>query len=312
MTDAPFPVSDEPPARWLDEPELAAVLAADGHGYLAVEARSGPHVTPHAVVALAGRLWLATPHDSLKAKVVRKRDGVGLLVESDAGTVVVRGSAAVLDAADPTGLVRNAAHTLLSGPAMAAYAVKNGGEVVGMVRDALGARLGADLLTRRVLVAVEPATVVLADADGVRRWGRSRPTDVDEPLDGGDETALADLGLPDLDDVPDGPAALPAAAGPVVLGWATADGPVALPAHWDPGTATAAVDAALWQAVDALPEGAACLTFDESVDVGASGKRGLIVRGTGEAVRDGGRVLVALGAQRVTWWQGSAAETVDV
>src|SRR5687768_4639974 len=77
--DAP-PTPDDLPSTWLGDPDLAQALDGDGPAYLAIESRRGPHVTPQAVVARDGRLWLATPHDSLKAKVLRKRPRVGLLV----------------------------------------------------------------------------------------------------------------------------------------------------------------------------------------------------------------------------------------
>ena len=248
----------------LDTTQIAHALAASPVAHVAVAGRQGPHVTPQLAVVAAGRLWFATPHGSLKAEVLRSRPGVGVLATSvDGRALVVRGEAAVLDAGDPLGLVRHLDDAIRSGPAMAAYALRNGDEVMATIRDALSFDLGTTAFQRRVLVAVQPSAV----------------------LEGG-------------------------RPGAAVLGRLTDEGPVALPAGWDPVRSVATVDAALWDAVGAPDEGPACVTVSADDGPGARQKQGTLLRGDGTATVVDGQVEVRLDPARATWWDGAESATV--
>jgi hypothetical protein len=173
--------------------------------YLAVEARHGPHVTPHRYTVADGLVWLVVPRGSLKARAVRKHGRAGVLLSTADRALAVTGRARVLPFLTPTAAVT--------------YAGRNAPALVGLGLDVPQLpRLPLD----RVAIAVTPGRCLR--------------------LDNGDlETARVHLAVPD--GLPADIAALAATPGPAVVGWETEHGPLALPATWSPETATAHVPA---------------------------------------------------------------------
>jgi hypothetical protein len=93
-------------------------------------------------------------------------------------------------------------------------------------------------------------------------------------------------------------------AADAVLGWAAPDGPIALPARWDPERRRARVPAAALKAAGGPRTAAACVCVDESEGPGPLAKKGSLVRGTGHATMRGETATVAIDAERVTRWTG--------
>jgi hypothetical protein len=93
-----------------------------------------------------------------------------------------------------------------------------------------------------------------------------------------------------------------------VLGWTSPDGPLALPAAWDPARSAVRVTAS------ALPtageEAPACVCLDVTHGKGPAAKSGLLLRGPGRIDDDGETVF--LQPERVTYWQGFDTGTVAV
>jgi hypothetical protein len=94
-----------------------------------------------------------------------------------------------------------------------------------------------------------------------------------------------------------------------VLGWLAPDGPIALPARWDPRAARARVPSAPLRAAGGPRTAAACICIDESEGRGPRAKRGTMLRGQGRARIGTETASVALAVERVTRWRGFATET---
>jgi hypothetical protein len=94
-----------------------------------------------------------------------------------------------------------------------------------------------------------------------------------------------------------------------VLGWMTPEGPLALPARWDPDARRARVPRALLAAAGGPRRAQACVCVDESEGLGPLAKRGRLLRGEGRATLRGEIASVVLEAQRVTRWKGFDTRT---
>jgi hypothetical protein len=105
--------------------------------------------------AAGDRVWLATPTDSLKARVLRQRPAVSLYIPGADEAVVVQGLAKVLDPLRPSSLLDAPLDTMRSAAGMAAYAAANLGDLLDLSLDFVPVR-------RRALVAVSPESVVEA------------------------------------------------------------------------------------------------------------------------------------------------------
>src|SRR3954454_16274068 len=82
-------------ALW--KPSVANVLKNASVAYLAIETKSGPHVTPLLFAATPDRLWFGIGRGTLKARVIAKKPGGGVVVPCAKASVAVRGEAALLD-----------------------------------------------------------------------------------------------------------------------------------------------------------------------------------------------------------------------
>jgi hypothetical protein len=308
--------------------------------HLAVPTPHGPHVTPAVFVLDGGRVWVTTSRSSVKARSWRADPSVAGLAEGEGLVVAFRGRARLYDALDPRSWVEAA----LSGPAVpraaVRFAAKNARFFLGYALDA--ARLppawappgrvlvGIDLLAGRVVRA--------GDGAEVARWGewtegaayrrsfaparrppgrapdRRAPRSVREAVGTGGRGVVAVQG-------PAGPAVLPA-------GWRR---------NVAEGTFEAALPRALFELSGAGAAGPAALAASRLSPWRASGMRGLLVQGRGEAFAPGptvrgvralrsrlaslapllggdtgprggqGLVLLRLRPHRVVWWEGWAS-----
>lgn len=278
-------------ADWLDDERAVSVLDDAELMYLAVAGRHGPHVTPLAFDRDGADLWALTPRNSAKARAIDRNDRVGVLIRSRGRTVIAGGSAKLVDPLTGRGL------GILLRPDLPltalGYLTRNGRRVVDAVRD----NPSPSLPLTRSAVRISLDRVAVLSRDRVRNsWG-------DWPCPGTLSSGDADAARPDLSDVPEALRALLGRDNPAaVLGWHTAEGPLALPARWRAdGTVSTAADA--FTLVGALPAAAACLTVDRSPQRLRS-VRGLLLAGTGRATAAGTHAAIALEASRVTWWIG--------
>lgn len=95
-----------------------------------------------------------------------------------------------------------------------------------------------------------------------------------------------------------------------VLGWIGDQGPIALPATWDPEAHRARVPAAPFRAGGDARRSPACVCLDQSDGRGPLAKRGTLLRGIGQARIRGETAVVTLAVERVTRWRGFATRTV--
>ena len=117
-------------------PKVAKLLGDASIAYLAVETRSGPHVTPLLFAATPDRLWFGIGRGTVKARAIAKHPGVGVVVPGGAASVAIRGEATLLDRlpASPGELAR-------APFALPAFAFRNALEMAAFGRDL--ARKGA-------------------------------------------------------------------------------------------------------------------------------------------------------------------------
>ena len=112
------------------KPRVATVLKNASVAYLAVETKSGPHVTPLLFAVTPDRVWFGIGRGTLKARVLAKRPAVGVVVGGARGSIAIRGQATLLDRLPlaPAELARAAF-------ALPAYASGNALEMAAFARD---------------------------------------------------------------------------------------------------------------------------------------------------------------------------------
>lgn len=274
--------------------------AAARQAYVAVETRNGPHVTPVLFAVTADRLWFVIPRRALKARVLRRRPGVGVLVEDGSRAFVVAGEASLLDPLRPLGLAARLSELARTPVAMPWFGLQNSAELLAYPWDAIRAP-GRVMPSGMLLVSVRPEGVEalpgLPDEPGTGATARA------------DRGALAEWDGP-LAGVPREAARLARRRGRAVLGWQTATGPCPVPARWDPERGRALVP---WEALDragAAWQAPACLCLDDSDRRGPLAKTGLLLRGGGRVSAPADEAWVTIEPDRVTYWKGFETGTV--
>jgi hypothetical protein len=261
----------------------AAMAGSGGVAYLGVEARRGPHVTPHRFTAAAGQIWIVVPDRALKVRALRKRPRAGVLVRGRGGRgVVVTGIAEIHSLRTPDEAARAAFHLPSIAVAGASFAARNVTQMAGYALDLLALTRGSMPLDR-VLIAIRPDSATVLDAP--------RASDV-----GGLEECWSGI----AECLPADVAPLLGTAGDAVLGLSTPNGPLPLPARWDPSGARIRVPAAALETFGLPSEAPASLTLDHSAGGRPSGFRGVVVQGSGTVRGD----TVTLTPRAASWWQG--------
>jgi len=274
-------------------PEVARVAKDAPHAYVAIDTGRGPHVTPVLFAVTPDRLWFAVPRGTLKARMLAKRPQVGVMLRGESSSVVIAGTAAQLDPGRPKELVARLPELWRAQAGVPSYGVRNAGELLAFARDAATAS-GASSPTELVLVSVRPRAIEIAPNDLEPRPAGGEPAADGHPYAG----------------VPEDLADLARSPGPVVLGWSTPDGPLAVPACWDDGKAQVHWPPPASAGADTA--GPACLCFDVVDGRGPIAKSGLMLRGRGRVRGRGASRSVALDPDRVTWWRGFETGTVPV
>jgi hypothetical protein len=303
------PRTEEPYGRTmpLNPDDLSRVLATAEHVYVAVRARSGPHVTPELFTVSGGRILCVTAASTLKAKILRRRPLASIAAVSDDRLLTALGTVEVLDPASPT--------TALAAPALAAQAPlavarflrDNAAELAGAAVQAVTGQLGRPLPPRRVVLAITLTAATLVDGDTVTVDDGWDPPSADVVAEDTDDSDVPDLSAlsADLRDL--------AVSGSAVVGWTRLDGtPLALPATWDADRSVATVPTSLFRSSGGAVTSQACVTFDRWTGYGPSGKQGLMLRGVGQA-RGGDRsTQLSLTVTRASHWDGIDVGTTDL
>ena len=282
-----------------DEP-LSPILDAGELAYLAVTSKSGPMVTPVLFAARDGRIWMVMPRSSAKIAAIGRDALVGVTVASPAATAVLQGEARVVDPLDPSSLVTSLPETLLSPRAAGSYLADNLKHLPDLI--------GSGALTARAMAAVRPERALVVRGTGdvwsEGSWSASEPLSAERAADG-DAAIELDGAPPSLLTATDRPT-------PVLVGWTTPTGPVALPGAWDPARRVASIRRDVFEAAGASASGDACVLFDLTEGTSLDAKAGVVLRGAATAHgRDDDAVDLALSVDRVTWWQGDTSKTVQ-
>ncbi len=274
----------------------------------AVAARTGPHVTLQAGVVHLGRYWTTTSRSSLKARVLRRRSGVGVVVREGAVTQVLAGPTVLLDALRPCDGRADPLAATAVGTALARLVAAQLDSVAGYVAAGRGVPAAWGPIGRVVAVTRIAHRIVLAGDEVVSATGAwAGPVRSLRPDPGG-----TDAGPPPTGDLTPELAALVGRPGPAQVGLLCAVGPVTLPGRWEPASGTVAMSAAAVARVGARLPGPVCVTVDDSADRRPDRKRGVMVRGQGRLVDAGGSgARVAVAAGRLTAWDGFDTRTVE-
>jgi hypothetical protein len=298
-----------PPPHWLEEPSAEVILKAAETCYLAIDTKSGPHVTPVAFAVASGRLWTVVPRDALKTRIVRKRPSVGLCIRAGGSSLSISGCGEILDPARVWDLPGALPETLLSGPALAAYGVRNARRLAGYFMGSPGS-LKQLMPAGRVLLAIRPDAVAISGAGGVvaehGQWPRTtlRTKKVDGRSKPRRGPATEDLPerLGDLieSDLVSGVVALSEDGGPIVL-----------PATWSASEKVVRVKKDIFSLVGGTRRRAAALCLDVRDSGALEDQQGVMLRGEARILgHDGKDLLIAIDAEKTTFWQGAYASTV--
>ena len=283
----------------LTSAELATILEDAELAYLGVETASGTMVTPLLFTVRDGRIWMVMPRSSAKVSAIGRNSVVGLAAGTPDAMAMLQGEAHLVDPMRPQSLVSSLPETLLSPRALASYVTGNLDHLAGLI--------GPGVLAPRTAAALRPQRAV-AVRRGHDLWSAGIWAEGAAPYDG----EAADQPLP-VEAAPDELQDLTAHAGPVLVGWATAEGPIVLPGTWDPERRRATVRSDLLRATGCLPQARGCVLFDGTVGTKLDGKTGIAVRGRGSvhgSLGDDDLAEVTMRVERLSWWSGDESRTV--
>lgn len=288
-------------SRAFDDDRVLEVLDRAPVLYSAVDSGRGMHTTPTAFSWSGGAFWFVAPRRSVKVRSLRARPRVGLLLRSREYDLVATGRASMVDPLDGRGVAN--LDRLVDFPFFAAgYLGRNSKHIAGILRDA---ELTPNLVLDRTAVRIRPRRLALLRGNRVlASWGDWTSLD----LVGDHPPAPLEV---DASALPVAVRALVREAGPGCLGWPSVHGPTALPVHWPGSGGVPETSAELMALVGAYPTGRAALAVSTGGFRLAS-KRGVMIRGDGEATAEGHRALIGLAARRITYWQGEHSATLDL
>lgn len=284
----------------LTSAELSSILDGAELAYLGVETASGTMVTPLLFTVSDGRIWIVMPRSSAKVSAIGRNRVVGLAAGTPDAMAVIQADAHLVDAMRPQSLVSSLPETLLSPRALASYVTGNLDHLAGLI--------GPGVLALRTAAALRPRRAVAARRDR-ELWSAGDWSEGGPPYDGEAVGQPLPVGA-----APDELQELTAQPGPVLVGWATADGPIVLPGTWDPERRRASVRSDLLRATGCLPQARGCVLFDGTVGTKLDGKTGIAVRGRGSLHGAAGRedqAEVTMRVERLSWWSGDDARTVQ-
>lgn len=307
----------ESDGRWLDDEGVAALVRAAPVARMAVATRRGPLVSSQLHVGSGGRLWMISSRRSARVRVIGRDPMVSVALRSGRRTAVLAGEAQVLA---PWGF-GEAAQLSLAAPAalhaLLGYATHNSTRMAAYLADLLRLPPRREALPfDRVVVAVTPLRGFVWSGAAVTGEFGEWPGSADDPsLDGGVAGRPRGGRRPRLPrGIPPWVASIATGRQACTVGWETPDGPLALPAVWDPlGWCAEIATAVAALVTPSSRSAAACIALDRSVALRPSSYAGLVLRGQGrlEGSRDDGSLRLALATERVSWWSGFTTGTVE-
>jgi hypothetical protein len=200
-------------------PENArSILHAGRQAHVGVTTKNAPHVTPVLYAPTENGIAFPTAASTLKGRKVREGQGVGVAVRWQSRAVLFRGEAYVVDPFDIASIARRVPDIA---KATASFAARNGVDLAGFAKDALGGRLPLKRLDRRLFVFVTAGDVMVLE---------------DLPSEGGVDAMIAagDIVLPGRWDADTSTATVPTEA---LQGWAGGPAAVVLDEYVRPGPA---------------------------------------------------------------------------
>ena len=300
----------EEAAAWLLTAPVAATIRLCRVARMAVASTSGPLVTAQIFSVAAGTVWMVTPRNSVKARILRRDPRAGVLLRAGRRSVVLQGRVDILDPLRPKGPARLAAAGGGLAIALARYAGRNTDMLAGYAADLLlSPRLDA-VPYDRVLLGFRVERGMLTGATGVAStvgaWSGAHPSPASR-------SSRIEPRLPDLPvSVAPAAAALLRDRQVACVGWTGPHGALTLPAMWDPASARASIPAAIVTATRAESAGQGCIALDRSPAGRPTRFRGLLLRGPARLDPDGDAVACTLATERVTWWTGFETHTAPV
>ena len=273
--------------------------------YVGVESSFGPHVTPQLFATAAGRFWIVTSIGSVKARSIRRRPEVGLLLRDGDRSLVVNGRAEILSVWSPQEAARLARQVLPAFEGVAALSIRNLPTMLGYALDLCRMPAGA-LPLDRVLVSILPTGgALIAGNEVIERWS---PDAIAHR--GGRRATVSETSGPVM--LPREISGLLRDRTEAAVGWMAAAGPCILPATWDPHGGIARVPSEVMRVLRSPATSPACVTLDDSTALRPTRFRGVMLRGAGRASPgDGGSMSIELAVERATWWKGFRTETVQ-
>jgi hypothetical protein len=301
------------PAAWLLTADVADTIGACRVARMVVRSTAGPLVTAQLFSVAAGTVWMVTPRNSVKARVLRRDPRAGILLRAGRRSVVLQGRVEILDPLRPAGLARLALAGGALVIALARYGVRNTDMLAGYATDLLlSPRLDA-LPYDRVLLGLRVERGMLVGVNTVASSSGDWPgphAAISSAAPRADTPALP--GLPA--GVPEAAAALLRDRQAACVGWEGPAGPLALPATWEPSRAVAEVSTAVVERSGAPERSPGCIALDRSPAGRPTRFRGLLLRGPGrlEPWADGDRAACSIDTERVTWWTGFETRSAPV
>ncbi|MEQ8716468.1 MAG: hypothetical protein RIE08_02555 [Acidimicrobiales bacterium] len=268
----------------------------------AVSGRGGPHVTMQAGTDFVGRYWTTTARSSYKARVLDGSPAACVARGVGDSTTVIGGAVTIIDARRGRRALADPVAVAAAGPAVTRLAGTNARQVRGYLRDRRDVPVEWSAVGR-VLLAVKPNRDMVIDAAGrvvsaAGAWDR-RPA---APATTASPGVSLPAGFTDLGDDHEALVVTPTRG--AWLGVLGVDGPVVIPAAWEPDRGVTVSHDALGLVAARLP-GPVCVTIDSDAGSGPTDKAGAILRGSGAvAGREDELVLVRIDVVRITCWSG--------
>ncbi len=265
-------------------PDAESALHEGRQAYVAVEASSGPHVTPELFAYSGGRLWFASAVSTVKARVLSRTHLGAVAVAVPGRVVTMQGPVECFDPRRPIALLAAAARGPAAARALIRYGSRNAADLLAFGSDLGRGRLGVGLPPLRALFALDPASGVIVERGAVVDcWGRW----TSDPL------PIASAIRPD---------------GIQVV--AAAPGPVALPVSWFPAESELHLQAGLAARLPAASRFPVSFAVDEYNAPGPDAKAGVLLRGVAHVSCDPSQLMVEL--DRLVQWDGVETSTTNV
>lgn len=257
---------------------VRSVLEEGRQAYVAVASERGPHVTPELYAWSDDALWFAAASTTLKAKVLRRRPQVGVVVAINGRSALLGGDVALFDARRPASLLTQAKGLPDLARALTRFTVRNAADLGAFAGDTARGRLGSRLPSPRVVFRLVPRRVALVENDVLTSWWGDWPAIA---------TDMAGTGIPT-----GGERAVVAVPGPL-----------ALPGRWFADEQLVHVPPSVLQLAGCDGELPLGVVVDDYRAPGPAAKQGTLLRGGGRVVA-GAPGFIAFDPDHLVQWDG--------